>query len=333
MQLTIGLDQEVDTALHREHQHRRHPDEQRERRQQSDQTCRDVPVGVDRQAGHDVPEGDAEQQREPRRSCREDGVPGRPPATAGLLGAELEGHRPQDHDQQDQHEREIQPREQRRVGQREDGEQDAATEHQPDLVAIPDRADAVEERAPLHVGARQRQQQDPDAHVEAVEDQVAGDDHDEQEEPDVVEGHGSSPRSAARRLRLKTSRNVSGRLDTATVSTSSSSSGPSWILRFSRYRNRTSSSAVQHDEHPEREDDVGRAQGRGHAVGGLEDVVDDPRLAPDLGGPPARGDRRLTDEHGEDQQRQDEAGLEEPPLPQEHQPGQHARSRPGRVPS
>ena len=75
---------------------------------------------------------------------------------------------------------EVQPREQRGVGEREDREQDAAAEDQPDLVAVPDRADAVEERPPLDVGAGQREEQDPDAHVEAVEDQVAGDDQDEQ---------------------------------------------------------------------------------------------------------------------------------------------------------
>src|SRR4029079_14854936 len=107
------------------------------------------------------------------------------------------------------------------------------------LVAIPDRADAVEQDPPFGVGPRHGQQQDADAHVEAVEDQVAGDDHDEQEEPYVIQGHGSSPRSAARRLRVKTSRNVSGNEDIGTVSTSSSSSGPSWILRSSTNRKKT----------------------------------------------------------------------------------------------
>src|SRR4029079_16690202 len=136
----------------------------------------------------------------------------------------------------------VQPREQRGIGQREDREQHPAAEHQPDLVAVPDRTDAVEEGTALDVRTGEWQQEDAGAHVEAVEDQVAGDDQDEQDEPDIVQCHGfSSPRSAARFRRLKTSRNVSGRRPTETVSTASSSSGPSWILRFNRYRNSTNS--------------------------------------------------------------------------------------------
>ena len=271
-----------------------------------------------------LPKATPEQQREAQRRRGEDGVPGRSPARARLLGAELEGDRPQDHDQQDEHEREVQAREQRRVGQREDGEQDAAAEHQPDLVAVPDRADAVEEGPPLGVGPGQRQEQDADAHVEAVEDQVAGDDEDEQDEPDVVEAHGSSPRSAARRLPAEDVAEGVGQAGHGDGLDLLELLRPLLDLAVEQVQEQDEQQRVEDDEHPEREDDVDRAQDRRDAVGGREDVVDDPRLAPDLGRPPAGGDRRLTEEDGQDQQPQDEARLEEPPLPQEHEPGQHA---------
>ena len=67
-----------------------------------------------------------------------------------------------------------------------------------------------------------------------------------------------------------------------------------------------------------------RGQHRREAVGGLQDVVDDPRLATDLSRPPSGGDRRLADEHRQDQQPEHEAGVEETPLPQEHHPRQHS---------
>ena len=279
------------------------------------------------------PKATPEQEREARRGHGEDGVPGGPPAPALLLRSELEGDGSQDHDQQDQHERQVQPGEERRIGQREHREQDAAAEHQPDLVAVPDRSDAVEERPSLDVGPCQWQEQDPDAHVEPVEDEIAGDDQDEQEEPDVVEGHGSSPRSAARRLRLKTSRNVSGRLDIGDGLDLLELLRAVLDLAVEQVQEQDEQQRVEHDEHPERQDDVDGAQDRRHAVGGLEDVVDDPRLAPDLGRPPAGRDRRLTDEHGEDQQPQDEAGLDRAAASTGTSARPAPRSRPGRVPS
>ena len=144
VQLALRLDQQVDPALHREHRDGRRADEHGEWRQQPDQPGRDVALGVERQAVDDVAEGQAQEECEARRGDREDGVPGRSPASAGLLGPELEGDRPEDHHQQDQDEGQVQAREQRRIRQREDREQDACAEHQPDLVAVPDRADAVE---------------------------------------------------------------------------------------------------------------------------------------------------------------------------------------------
>src|SRR5690348_15901327 len=242
MKLAIGLDQQIDPTLDGEHGDRRQSDEQRERREKRDQARGHVPVGIDRQALKDVAERQAKQQREPDLRNGEDAIPGRSPVRPFLLGAELERYGAQDQHEQDERECEVEPGEQRGVDEREHREQHAPADHEPDLVAVPDRADAVEEGPPLVVGPGQGDQKDPDAHVEPIEDQVARDDEDEEEEPDVVEGHFDSPASAARGRRLKMSRNVSGSVPTATVSTSSSSSGPSWILRLRRYRKSTSNS-------------------------------------------------------------------------------------------
>src|SRR4029078_11967004 len=145
------------------------------------------------------------------------------------------------HHQQDQHEREVEAREQRGVDEREDREQHAAAQDQPDLVAVPDRPDAVEEPAPLLVRAGKRHVEDADAHVEAIEDEVTGDDQDEQDVPDIGQAHDASSLTSARSRRRKISRNVSGRLDTSTVSTSSSGSGPTWILAVVGKKKRTKS--------------------------------------------------------------------------------------------
>ena len=66
LQLALGLERQEDRAVDREHRHRRHADQQGERRQQVDERGPDVAVGVDRHAAQDVAEGDAEEQRQAR---------------------------------------------------------------------------------------------------------------------------------------------------------------------------------------------------------------------------------------------------------------------------
>ena len=134
----------------------------------------------------------------------------------------------------------------------------------------------------------------PDAHVEPVEDQVARDDEHEQGEPDVRQGHDVSvshvgpvapPEDVAEGVRQARDRRPSRPPRAAP--------GRAGSCALSRYRNSDEQERVQHEEHPERGDDVARAQHRRHAVRREQHVVDDPRLAPDLGGPPAGDDRDL----------------------------------------
>ena len=62
------------------------------------------------------------------------------------LGAELEADRPQDERQQHHEHGEIEAGEGRRIERRPGGEDRAAAEDEPDLVAFPDRADRVDQR-------------------------------------------------------------------------------------------------------------------------------------------------------------------------------------------
>ena len=57
------------------------------------------------------------------------------------LAAELEADRPQDQREQDREHREVEAGEGHRIERRPGGEDRAAAEDQPDLVAFPDRAD------------------------------------------------------------------------------------------------------------------------------------------------------------------------------------------------
>ena len=69
---------------------------------------------------------------------------------------------------------------------REGGKERTAAQHQPHLVAVPDRANAVERDTALQVILGQERMQDAHAQVKAVHDQVAGNDDDKQYKPDNV---------------------------------------------------------------------------------------------------------------------------------------------------
>ena len=194
MQLALGLEHQVDPALDREHRGGRHADQQGERREQPGQPGREVPVGIDRQPRRPrsrtpTPSSNAR----PSRGKPEDRVPGRTPARQGSFDRNSRATVRRIRTSRTRMKALYRPENSDAYASGKTANRTPAAEHQPDLVPVPDRADAVEEGSPLGVGPRQGQQQDADAHVEAVEDQVAGDDQDEQDEPDVIEGHGSSP--------------------------------------------------------------------------------------------------------------------------------------------
>ena len=69
----------------------------------------------------------------------------------------------------------------------EGGEDRRAADDQPDLVAVPDRSDGVDGDAPLDVGAADELVQRADAEVEALEDEEAGPEDGDDDEPDDLQ--------------------------------------------------------------------------------------------------------------------------------------------------
>ena len=107
-----------------------------------------------------------------------------PPHLAGARHpAELEGDAAEHQRQQHQDDREVERRHDHGVGLWEGHQQPAAAQHQPGLVAVPERRHRVDHQvavALLPEGGKQ----DADAEVEAVEDHVHGDGDADQRGPD-----------------------------------------------------------------------------------------------------------------------------------------------------
>jgi hypothetical protein len=100
-----------------------------------------------------------------------------------IAPAELEGDAAEDEAEQHRGERRVERRQDDRVGQWKGREQPAAAQHQPGLVAVPDRRDRVHRLVPLLADAKAGKE-DADAEIEAVHDHVHRDGKGDQERPD-----------------------------------------------------------------------------------------------------------------------------------------------------
>ena len=118
--------------------------------------------------------------------------------------AEFEGDAAEHQRQQHDDDRQVERRHDHRIGLREGHPQPAAAQHQPGLVAVPERRDRVHHLIALALGPCERKQ-DAGAEVEAVEDDVERDRGADQAGPDhgKVPLHGGLPfvTAAARGLR------------------------------------------------------------------------------------------------------------------------------------
>ena len=81
------------------------------------------------------------------------------------------------------HERQIETGESRRVEQWKSEVKRAASSKKPDFVSVPHWTDGVKARAALSFSARQKEMQDADAEIEAIEDNVRDDHYRNQPEP------------------------------------------------------------------------------------------------------------------------------------------------------
>src|SRR5437868_8138514 len=117
---------------------------------------------------------------------------------AGIAPAEFESDTAEDQAEQHGDERRVERRQDDRISERERRHQPAAAEHQPGLVAVPDRRDRVH-RAIASPSDRESGEEDADAEIEAVHDDVHRDREGDDHGPDHGEVHqpSSPPGSTA----------------------------------------------------------------------------------------------------------------------------------------
>ena len=283
----LGLERQERRAVQHRQRQQRQPGPDAVGGEDVDEAAGVLAVGVDREPGDHAAEADPEQQRE--RAAAQRGRP-RPrplPARRRDLLAELERGPARHQRHQHQQQRQIQAGEQRRVPGREGREHRRAGDDQPDLVAVPERADRAQRRPPLALVAADDGVQHADAEVEALQDEEPGPEEGDDDEPEGLERHVS--RSGPERLRAR-SASAAGR---------AGRSGASARVRS------TPSAMYSSANDGEADPDLGRAHRRRDAVRGLHQPLHDPRLAAVLGQHPAgrvHHERREHRPHGRAQE-------------------------------
>ena len=120
------------------------------------------------------------------------------------LAAELDRDHTHDQREQNHQQREEEAGEQRRVPLRERGEHRTGRGDQPHLVAVPHRSDRVDQHPAAGVGdlgvatAAEDRQQHPHTEVEALEHEIADEQHCDENEPQFDKPHDVAPLSTRR---------------------------------------------------------------------------------------------------------------------------------------
>ena len=135
----------------------------------------------------EVGEGHAPQQCGQRRTPEDGTVPPHAPRGIVPLPAHFKGHSAKDERGQYQEESEVEATEDRRVPQGEGGECGATRGEQPDFIAVPHWPDGVDHHPSVHVVVAEERQQNPDAKVEALQEEVAQPEHRDKDEPELLQ--------------------------------------------------------------------------------------------------------------------------------------------------
>ena len=191
LQGTFSAKRQVVAAVGHDHDEREHAAEQAERIQQAEERARVDRthrfVDVERNALQQVAEGDAADHRRDGGAEEQEPVPRRAPLRGGHLGAEVEGDGTEDEGHQQDEHRPVEAGERRSVHHRPSGEHGPAAGDEPDLVAVPVRSDGVDHHAALVVVLAEERQERADAHVVAVHDGEADEQHADEKPPDYFE--------------------------------------------------------------------------------------------------------------------------------------------------
>ena len=188
-QLPERAEREEDRAVEREEEADSDPGENRVGAEEVAEVPGVALVGGDRDAVEQARERDAPEERRADRADRVHPGPERPPAGALGFAPPLEREHAHDQERKDEQEREVEAREHRRVPDRERGERRPARDHEPDLVAVPQRPDRLEHRATVRLAPAEDRQQHADTEVESLEHEVRGPEEGEQAEPEDLERH------------------------------------------------------------------------------------------------------------------------------------------------
>ena len=201
--VALGLHHQEDRAIHQKCRHHRCPRQQGVGVQLGQQIALVAEVFLQGHPPGHVAQGHPDQQRGGEARDAEGPVPEGAPRRARPQAAHVDRDPAEDQHEQQQDEGQVEPAEHRGVDVGKGCEQGPAAGDQPDLVAVPEGADRVQEDAAVGV-ARGQQMQRAHTQVEPVQDRVPGQEDPHQDVPDHVDdipAHQTSspiPRSSAR---------------------------------------------------------------------------------------------------------------------------------------
>ena len=174
-----------------DHQQRDDAAQQTERVEQAEEAARVERtqrfVKVKRHSLKQIAESYAEDDRGHGRTHKQSPVPRVAPARAGHLAAEVKANRTQDQCEKHDEHGPVKAREGSAVQKRPGREDGAAAREQPHLVAVPVRGDGVDHAAAVGVVLAEEGQQRTHAHVLAVHDGKAHEQHTDEEPPDQTQ--------------------------------------------------------------------------------------------------------------------------------------------------
>ncbi len=185
------LKAEPSGSMRNQHEERHQSAIQRQRIEQAEQRAFvDRPQIVGEMEGHAlqrVADRDPEDQCRNRTADEQRPVPVPAPRDTLALGTIFEADRTQDQREQHQEHGEVKAGKAQRIQRRPGGEDGAAAQNEPDLVAFPYRADSIDGDAPLGIVLRHKGQQRADTHVEAIGRGKADEQDAEQQPPDQAQ--------------------------------------------------------------------------------------------------------------------------------------------------
>jgi hypothetical protein len=160
-----------------------------------------VVVEAEGHALEQIAESHPEDQRRHRPADEEAPVPGAPPGGVVDLAAVIKAHRAEEQRPQHRQHRPVEAREGGGIHQRPGRKDGAAAGDEPHLVAVPVGADGIDDDPPFGVVLADEGQQRSDAHVVAIHDGEAHQQHPDEQPPDQFERcviqHFETPRDQA----------------------------------------------------------------------------------------------------------------------------------------